>query len=170
LMSSTLLPKSPRVHGNGVAHVTVALEATPLPGMASREFRGMSSRRVGVAMAEAALFNGIRSASQDFIYKDEVEQFTADGVFDHVHIAGSRERTGRRDYVQDRLREQGALLWRLLSAGGYVYVCGSQPMREAVRTAVADVVASYGSLPPAEAETYLRDMETTARYRPDLWV
>ena len=215
---------SPRVHGDGIAHLTVGLEATPVPGMASREFRGMSSRyvhglregdrvnvfhdsadgfhvqddltkpmifvcvgtgfapmraflwerlamrRAGIVMAEAALFNGIRSASYDFIYQDEVRKFLAEGVLDHVHIAASRERPGRRDYVQDRLREQGALLWRLLSAGGYVYVCGSQPMREAVRSAVADVVASHGSLPPAHAEGYLRDMETTARYRPDLWV
>jgi len=42
-------------------------------------------------------------------------------VLDHVHIAASRERPGRRDYVQDRIREQGALIWRLLAAGSHVY-------------------------------------------------
>ncbi|MGN6791477.1 MAG: cytochrome P450 [Streptosporangiaceae bacterium] len=215
---------SPLVHGDGLAHLAVGLETTPVPGMAGREFRGMSSRymhglregdrvnifhdsadgfhlqddvskpmifvsagtgfapmraflwerlamrRSGVALAEAALFNGVRSADLDFIYKDEVERFTADGVLDHVHITASRERPGHRDYVQDRLREQGDLLWRLLSAGGYVYVCGSQPMRQAVRCAIVDVVAGHGSLAPAAAEAYLCEMEKTARYRPDLWV
>jgi cytochrome P450/NADPH-cytochrome P450 reductase len=215
---------SPLVHGDGIAHLTVGLEATPVPGVAGREFRGMSSRyvhglregdrvnifhdsadgfhlqgdlakpmifvsagtgfapmraflwerlamrRSGAGLAEAALFNGIRSVSHDFIYQDEVEKFVAKGVLDHVHIAASRERPDRRDYVQDRIREQGALFWRLLSAGGYVYVCGSQPMRRAVRAAVADIVAAHGSLTPDRAEAYVRDMESAARYRPDLWV
>ena len=214
---------SPRFHGDGVAHLTVGLEAAAVPGMAGRQFSGMSSRyvhslregdrvsvfhdsadgfhlqddvtkpmifvsagtgfapmraflwerlamrRAGAALAEAALFNGIRSASLDYIYRDEVAQLAAEGVLDHVHVAESRERPGRREHVQDRLSEQGALVWRLLSAGGYVYVCGSQPMRAAVRSALVDVVAHHGSLPPGQAEAYVSEMETTGRYRPDLW-
>ena len=203
--------------------MTVGLEATPVPGMAGREFSGMSSRyvhslrvgdrvsvfhdnadgfhlqddvtkpmifvsagtgfapmraflwervamrRAGVALAEAALFNGIRSANVDYIYRGEIAQLTAEGVLDHVHIAVSREHPGRRMHVQDRLGEQGALVWRLLSAGGYVYVCGSQPMRAAVRSALVAVVARHRSLSQGRAEVYVSEMETTGRYRPDLW-
>ncbi len=83
--------------------------------------------------------------------------------------AASRERPGCRDYVQDRIREQGALVWRLLAADGYVYVCGAQPLRASVRAAFVDVVAEYGSLPREQAEAYIDELETTARYRPDLW-
>jgi sulfite reductase (NADPH) flavoprotein alpha-component len=90
-------------------------------------------------------------------------------VLNHVHIATSAEPPGSREYVQDRIREQGALVWRLLAADGYVYVCGSQPMRDAVRAAFADVIAEHGSLPPGDAEAYLDELETTERYRPDLW-
>jgi sulfite reductase alpha subunit-like flavoprotein len=214
---------SPRIHGDGVAHVTVGLEATPVPGMPGRDFRGMSSHYVhtlregdrlnvfhdsadgfhlqedvtkpmifvsvgtgfapmraflwerlamkhaGVSLAEAALFNGIRSSSLDYIYRDEIGQFAAEGVLNHVHVATSREPPGRREYVQDRIREQGALVWRLLAADGYVYVCGSQPMRDAVRAAFVDVVTEHGSLPHEHAEAYLHELETTTRYRPDLW-
>jgi sulfite reductase (NADPH) flavoprotein alpha-component len=91
-------------------------------------------------------------------------------VLDHVHVTTSREPTGSREYVQDRIRAQGALVWRLLDAGGYVYVCGSQPMRGAVRAAFIDVVTEHGSLPREHAEAYLPEMETIERYRPDLWV
>jgi len=215
---------SPRTHGDGVAHLTVSLEAHPVPGMVGREFRGMGSRyvhglregdrinvfhdsadgfhlqadltkpmifvsagtgfapmraflwerqsmrRSGARLAEAALFNGIRSADHDFIYEAEVKQFISEGVLDHLHVAVSRQRPGHREYVQDRIRQQGALVWRLLSAGGYVYVCGSQPMRQAVRAAIADVVAEHGPLSRAAAEAYVCDMESAARYRPDLWV
>lgn len=33
-------------------------------------------------------------------------------------MSTSRERPGRCDYVQDRIREQGALVWRLLASDG----------------------------------------------------
>jgi cytochrome P450 / NADPH-cytochrome P450 reductase len=214
---------SPRIHGGGVAHVTVGLEATPVPGLTDRDFRGMSShyvhtlregdrlnvflssadgfhlqedvtkpmifvsagtgfapmraflwerlamKQAGHSLAEAALFNGIRSSTLDYIYRDEIGRFAAEGVLNHVHVATSREPPGGRDYVQDRIREQGALVWRLLGAGGYAYVCGSQPVRAAVRAAFVDVVAEHGSLPRENAEAYLQELETTARYRPDLW-
>ncbi len=214
---------SPRVHGDGVAHLTVGLAAAPVPGLPGREFRGMSShylhtlregdrlnvfrdsadgfrlqqdvtkpmifvsagtglapmraflwerlalQRAGVSLAEAALFNGIRSSNLDYIYRDEIGRFAAEGVLNHVHVATSRERPDARDYVQDRIRAQGALVWRLLAAGGYVYVCGSQPMRDAVRDAFADVASDHGALPRERAAAYLDQLETTARYRPDLW-
>ncbi|HEY7879402.1 MAG TPA: hypothetical protein VID31_01075, partial [Streptosporangiaceae bacterium] len=129
----------------------------------------LAMQRSGVMLAEAALFNGIRSADQDYIYRDEIARFAAEGVLSHVHVAMSREQPGHREYVQDRIRAQGALVWRLLGAGGYVYVCGAQPMRDAVRTAFADVIAEHGRLPRDRAEAYLDELETTARYRPDLW-
>jgi sulfite reductase alpha subunit-like flavoprotein len=214
---------SPRIHGDGVAHVTVGLEAMPVPGMPDREFRGMSShyvhalrqgdrlnvfidaaagfrlqedvsapmifvsagtgfapmraflwerlamKRAAIKLGEAALFNGIRSGRLDYIYRDEIEAFTVQGGLDHVCIAMSREQPGRGGYVQDRLREQGPLTWRLLDAGGYVYVCGSRPMRAAVRAAFVDIVAEHASLRTQGAEDYLQELETTGRYRPDLW-
>jgi len=214
---------SPRIHGDGVAHVTVGLEDTAVPGMPGRDFRGMSShylhtvregdrlnvfhnsadgfhlqedvtkpmifvsigtgfasmraflwervamKRAGISLAEAALFNGIRSSGIDYIYRDEVEQFAAEGVLDHVHVATSREPPGCHDYVQDRIREQGALVWRLLASGGYIYVCGSQPMRDAVRAAFVHVAEEHGALRHERAEACLGELETTARYRPDLW-
>jgi len=129
----------------------------------------LAMKRAGIRLAEAALFNGIRSARLDYIYRDEIGQFAAEGVLSHVHVATSRERPGARDYVQDRIRAQGALVWQLLDAGGYVYVCGSQPMRDAVRDAFVDVVADHGLRPREHAEAYVRQLETTARYRPDLW-
>jgi cytochrome P450/NADPH-cytochrome P450 reductase len=131
----------------------------------------LALKRQGVALAEAALFNGIRSRGLDYIYGEEIERFVAERVLDHVYLATSRERVDRREYVQDRLREQGALVWRLLDAGGYVYVCGSQAMRDGAREAFVDVVTEYGRMPREHAEAFLEQLETTEnRYRPDLWV
>ena len=217
---------SPRVHGDGIVQLTVALSLAPVPGQRpgqpGYEFCGTGSRylhalrpgdrlnvfldgadgfrlqsdmtrpmifvsagtglapmraflwerlamrRAGAPLAEAALFNGIRSR-HDYLYRDEIGQFAAEGVLNHVHVAMSREQPDHREHVQDLIRAQGALVWRLLEAGGYVYVCGSAAVRAEVRAALADVIASHGALPPERAAAYLDDLETTARYRPDLW-
>jgi cytochrome P450/NADPH-cytochrome P450 reductase len=216
---------SPRVHGDGIAQLTVGLARMPvpsqLPGQPDGQFRGTGSRylhalrpgdrlnvfldsadgfrlqpdatkpmifisagtglapmraflwerlamrRAGAPLAEAALFNGIRSR-HDYLYRDEIGQFAAEGVLNHVHVAMSRE-PPEHLHVQDLIRAQGALVWRLLEAGGYVYVCGSAPVRAEIRAALADVIADHGALLPERAGAYLDELETTARYRPDLW-
>ncbi len=204
---------SPRIHGEGAAHITVGLAS---PGLSSsylhalREgdrvnvfldsadgfhlqedvgrpmvfvsagtgfapmraflWERLALARAGTPLGEAALFNGIRSRELDYIYRDEIEELSAAGVLDHVHVVCSREEPGRREHVQDRIRAEGPLVWRLLEAGAYVYVCGSQPMRDAVRSAFVDVVAEHGSLPREHADTRVAELETVEnRYRPDLW-
>ena len=213
----------PQIHGAGVAHLTVGLDAAPVPGETDRTFSGTGSgylhrlrpgdrlavfldsadgfhlqddagapmifvsagtgfapmraflwerlalRRHGVTLGEAALFNGLRSRPSDELYREEVGRFQAEGVLDHVHIVASRDQPGRREHVQDRLRRQGILVWRLLSAGGYVYVCGGRPMRDAVRAAFVDVVAQHAKMPRTGAEAFVTDLENAGRYRPDLW-
>jgi sulfite reductase alpha subunit-like flavoprotein len=129
----------------------------------------LALQREGAALAEAALFNGIRSTSHDYLYRHEIGRFATEGVLNHVHVATSREPPERRDHVQDRIRAHGALVWRLLTDGGYIYICGAPPMRQAVRAALVDVIAAHGSMPRVHAETYLAELDTTARYRPDLW-
>jgi cytochrome P450/NADPH-cytochrome P450 reductase len=214
---------SPRIHGDGVAHITVGLETVRVPGLPDREFSGVAAHyvhtlregdRVNVfvdkaegfhlqsdhrkpmifvsvgtgfapmraflwercamkksraRLGEAALFNGIRSTQDDYIYAEEIEQFAGDGVLDHVHVSVSREHRDRREYVQDRLRTEAELVRRMLDAGGYVYVCGSQPMRNGVRAAFVDILTNNGSLSAQQADAQLQELELAGRYRPDLW-
>jgi sulfite reductase alpha subunit-like flavoprotein len=126
-------------------------------------------REAGATLGEAALFHGLRSRQADYLYASEIGQFAATGLLDHVHLAVSREQPGRREYVQDRIRAQSALVGRLLAAGGYVYVCGSQPMRDAVRAALAGVLAEHQRVPREHAGAALSELESSGRYRPDLW-
>lgn len=130
----------------------------------------LAMKRDGVRLAPAALFNGIKSSRLDYIYRDEIEMFHAEGVLDHVHVAMSREVPGEREYVQHRILAQGALVWELVQAGGHVYVCGSQAMRDDVRTAFRTTIVRFGGLPEVEAEAYLERMQNVEnRYRPDVW-
>ena len=130
----------------------------------------LAMKREGTKTGPAVLFNGIRSSALDYIYREEIEEFQREGVLEHLHVAMSREVPGKRDYVQDRIVGQAALVWKMLQAGGYVYVCGSQTMRDEVRAAFVTAVGKAGRLTPAAAEAYLVAMETTEdRYRPDVW-
>lgn len=218
------ISSSPRIHGEGVAHVSVGSQIRDVPGMPGRTFRGMSShyvhslrerdrinvfldraegfhlqddvtkpmifvsagtgyapmraflwerlamKRDGVALAEAVLFNGIRSSKLDYIYRDEIELCVREGALDHLYVAMSREVPGQRDYVQDRIVAAGPLVWKLVNDGAYVYVCGSQAMRDDVRAAFVDVFAHHGKMPATVADQFLTDLEKSEnRYRPDVW-
>ena len=47
-------------------------------------------------------------------------------------------------YVQDRLRNSGNLVWRLLKGGGHFYVCGDAAhMAGAVERALLQIIASH---------------------------
>src|SRR5262249_8158449 len=118
----------------------------------------LALKRKGVALSEAALFNGIRSHNMDLLYRDEVELFVKAGALDHLHSVTSRQQPDRCEYVQERLRANGALVWRLLKAGGYVYVCGSRPMRDGVRDAFLDIVSEHGTMPREHAEALLANL------------
>ena len=62
---------SPRIHGDGVAHLTVGLEATPVPGRPGRDFRGMSSRYVH-ALREGDRLNVFLDSADGFHLQEDV--------------------------------------------------------------------------------------------------
>ena len=50
----------------------------------------------------------------------------------------------RKVYVQDRLRESGALVWRLLQGGAHFYVCGDAAhMAGAVEHALLTIIQAH---------------------------
>lgn len=121
-----------------------------------------------VVLGAAALFNGIRSKKQDYLYQEEVEAFLDRGVLDHLFTVCSREGT-EREYVQHRLVKEAALVWKMLNEGAYVYICGSQSMRDETRSAFVQIAKHQGNLSSALAEDFVKRLEQTARYRPDVW-
>ena len=130
----------------------------------------LAMKREGVKLSEAVLFNGIRSSKLDYIYRDEIEVFVQENVLDHLHVATSRDIPGVQDYVQTRIAEQGALVWKLVQQGAYIYVCGSQAMRTDVRATFVNVFAEHGSLTQTAAEALMVKLESSGdRYRPDVW-
>ena len=75
-------------------------------------------------------------------------------------------------YVQDRIAEQGADVWRLLAAGGVIFVCGNAAtMAPAVRRAFMDVFRerSGAAADGAAAQAWLAGLREDQRYLEDIW-
>ena len=65
-----------------------------------------------------------------------------------LSLAWSRDGT-EKTYVQDRMRENGAELWKWLEGGAHFYVCGdAKRMAKDVERAIIDVAAQFGGQEP----------------------
>ena len=84
-------------------------------------------------------------------------------------LALSRDQP-RKIYVQHRLREQGAQLWRWLQEGACIYVCGdAQHMAPDVHAALLQVAAEQGGLDPEAAAGWLTQLQRERRYQRDVY-
>ena len=105
-------------------------------------------------------------SSLDYIYRDEIERFAAEGVLDHVHVATSREQPGSREYVQDRIRAQGALM-----SGACSPPAATSTSAARSRCATPSAPPSSTSSPNmgrcrAAAEAYLHELEADGTTAP----
>ena len=140
------------------------------PGTGIAPFRGfLQERRALGHQGRNWLFFGEQHARTDFYYQDELQGMQNDGLLTHLSLAFSRDQT-QKIYVQDRIREQGAELWRWLQDGAQLYICGdASRMAKDVDQALRDVAQSHGGLGVEGAETYWRQMSEQKRYLRDVY-
>merc|ERR1719487_1326833 len=80
---------------------------------------------------EAILVFGCTNPDKDFIYKDEVDKMSAEGILTECIFAFSRVQK-QKVYVQHKLEENKEKLRKWLDAGAYIFVCGSGKMGMAI--------------------------------------
>ena len=125
-------------------------------------------KRAGQKVARSLLFFGCRHPEHDFIYRQELLGWEADGLVDLV-TAFSRESESK-VYVQDRLRERGADIWQALQDGGCLYVCGdASGMAAGVRQSLLAVACEHGAMSQEEAIEYFDRLSAENRYLLDVW-
>merc|ERR1712203_1012535 len=144
------------------------------PGTGLAPFRGFIQERAwqkaeGKEVGETHLYFGCRYRDRDFIYKDELEEYAAEGGVLTLHTAFSRDQAEKR-YVTHLMREQGAEVWKLLDQGAHLYVCGdAKMMAKDVRNIVTEVCREHGGMSEADAESFVKKLETQKRYSADVW-
>lgn len=115
------------------------------------------------------LFFGERSAKTDFLYCEELNEMCASGHLTRLETAFSRDQE-RKIYVQDRMLEHGAEMWRWLDAGAQIFVCGdASRMAKDVDAALHTVLERHGGMDADAAREYVSEMHDNARYHRDVY-
>ncbi len=140
------------------------------PGTGVAPFRGfLQERRAQAHQGRNWLFFGEQHANTDFYYQDELQGMQHDGLLTHLSLAFSRDQA-EKIYVQDRIREHGAELWRWLQDGAQLYICGdASRMAKDVDQALRDIAQSHGGLGVEGAEAYWRELSEQKRYLRDVY-
>ncbi|WP_443750558.1 molybdopterin-dependent oxidoreductase [Asticcacaulis solisilvae] len=140
------------------------------PGTGVAPFRAfLQERRARGAKGKTWLFFGEQRAACDFYYRDELDALAADGTLSRLDTAFSRDQ-GAKVYVQDRMIENGAGIWRWLEEGAHFYVCGdASRMARDVDAALRRIAETHGGLSPEGAEAYVRRLASEKRYGKDVY-
>ncbi|MGE0499461.1 MAG: bifunctional cytochrome P450/NADPH--P450 reductase [Rhizobiaceae bacterium] len=143
------------------------------PGTGLAPFRAFLQERAllkaqGRALGPAMLFFGCRHPDQDYLYRDELEKFAADGICE-LFVAFSRNGS-EKAYVQDILRRERAKVWPLIEAGGKVFVCGDgSRMEPDVKRELTRLYAEETDADTATADAWMETMAADNRYVLDVW-
>lgn len=140
------------------------------PGTGIAPFRAfLEERRAIGATGRNWLFFGDQRRSTDFLYADELEPMHRDGFLTRMDLAFSRDQAAK-IYVQDRMRESGAELWRWLEEGGHFYVCGdARRMAKDVDAALREVIGAHGGRSADAVEAYVTELKSAGRYQRDVY-
>ncbi|UVM20682.1 bifunctional nitrate reductase/sulfite reductase flavoprotein subunit alpha [Pseudomonas wadenswilerensis] len=140
------------------------------PGTGIAPFRAfLQERQAEGATGRNWLLFGEQQAATDFYYRDELLAWQRDGHLTRLDTAFSRDQA-QKIYVQQRLLEQGAELWRWLEEGGHFYICGdAERMARDVDAALKQVVHQYGGMSVERAEAYVSELSRAKRYLRDVY-
>ena len=140
------------------------------PGTGIAPFRAfMQQRAADGAEGKNWLFFGNPHFTEDFLYQVEWQRYVKEGVLSRIDLAWSRDQK-EKIYVQDKLREQGAELWRWINDGAHIYVCGdANRMAKDVEQALLEVIAEFGGMDIEAADEFLSELRIERRYQRDVY-
>jgi len=141
------------------------------PGTGIAPFRSfIQDRAAKGAKGKNWLFFGDQRVKTDFLYQAEWEKALADGLLTRLDCAWSRDQDYK-IYVQDKIREAGAEIWKWINdEGAYFFICGdAKRMAKDVETALLEIFKKHGGLDDAGAAAKLKDLRTAGRYQKDVY-
>ncbi|MDT5012902.1 MAG: sulfite reductase flavoprotein alpha-component, partial [Mycobacterium sp.] len=140
------------------------------PGTGIAPFRAfLHQRRELGCPGRNWLFFGDQHAHSNFYYRDELEEMFCEGFLTRLDLAFSRDQR-ERIYVQHRMIEHGAEIWRWLADGAHFYVCGdASRMAMDVDHALLQIFTTHGKLTEDAALALKKQLITDKRYLRDVY-
>jgi sulfite reductase (NADPH) flavoprotein alpha-component len=140
------------------------------PGTGIAPFRGfLQERRALGHPGDNWLFFGDQHRAENFYYRDDLEDMARDGLLNRLDLAFSRDQDDR-VYVQHKMLDYGADVWRWLEDGAHFYVCGDATrMAKDVDAALTAIIREHGGLSDDAAHGYKRELVAAKRYVRDVY-
>lgn len=140
------------------------------PGTGIAPFRAfLEDRKATGATGRNWLFFGNPYQKSDFLYRDELEEYMADGTLGRLDLAWSRDQK-EKVYVQNLMIKEGAGIWKWFEEGAAFYVCGdASRMAKDVDAALLEIARTHGRLSDDEAAAYIARMKKEKRYLRDVY-
>ncbi|MBV63980.1 MAG: protein CysJ [Rickettsiales bacterium] len=140
------------------------------PGTGIAPFRAfLQERKATNAKGECWLIFGEIHEEGCFFYKNEWEDYLADGTLNKLSTAWSRDQK-EKIYVQNKIIEEGEQFWSYLEKGAIFYVCGdAERMAPDVDAAIHQIIQKHGNKSENEAIEYVNDLKANKRYRKDVY-
>ena len=141
------------------------------PGTGVAPFRAFLQERHALgAKGKNWLFFGAQRESCDYAYKEDFDQFKRDGLLTRLDCAWSRDQA-HKVYVQHRLLENGAEIWKWIDGeGAQFFVCGdARRMAKDVDAALRKIVQEKGGKSVEQANEYVEKLKSDKRYKRDVY-
>nr|CAD7425144.1 unnamed protein product [Timema monikensis] len=129
------------------------------PGTGVAPFRSFVQERAAQGSARSdllCLFFGCRNSAGDFHCRDEWV---------------SLEKDEKLRYVQHMMKDNAALLWKLVSTQqAQIFLAGnSKDMPKGVKEALEETFQNYGNMTQGEAQQFLDRLERTGQFQTETW-
>ena len=141
------------------------------PGTGVAPFRAyLQERKALGAQGRNWLFFGSQHKKCDFAYGEEFAALKKEGILTRLDCAWSRDQP-EKIYVQHRIMENAAEIWKWLDAeGAHFFVCGdARRMAKDVDAALRKIVREQGGKNIDEANEYIEKLKSDRRYKRDVY-
>jgi cytochrome P450 / NADPH-cytochrome P450 reductase len=144
------------------------------PGTGFAPLRGFLQERAaqkaaGAKTGDILLFFGCRHPDHDWLCREEVEAWAADGLIQSF-LAFSTVKAHPWRYVQDALTAEQERVWSALRDGAQIYVCGDgRYMAPAVREALIAMHTQMAGQDHEHSSAWLEELIEQGRYHQDVF-
>jgi sulfite reductase (NADPH) flavoprotein alpha-component len=115
------------------------------------------------------LLFGNRNFETEFLYQTDWQKFIKSGALSKMDVAFSRD-TDKRVYVQHKLQENAAEVYRWLEEGAHFYICGDmKKMATDVQNTLVSIVENQGTMSKEKATVYVNKLQKEKRLQLDVY-
>ena len=140
------------------------------PGTGIAPFRAfLQEREYRNSSGKNWLFFGDQTKNDDFIYKNELEDYISSGVLNKLDLAFSRDQKNK-IYVQNVMYENKNEFYNWLESGAYLYICGdANRMAKDVEDMIIKIIMECSNISFDAAFEYLNNLKREKRYLRDVY-